>query len=70
MRTLLLIALLGLAGCQTAAGPLAPRRPERADDPLLCTAEQKRKARYLFAFPDEELGPQSRGERPPLTPID
>jgi hypothetical protein len=56
--------LLWLAGCQTIVTPLEPRRPERADDPLLSTQEQARRARYLYAFPDTELGPRSGPERP------
>ncbi|MCS7014511.1 MAG: hypothetical protein RMJ19_01315 [Gemmatales bacterium] len=53
-----------LAGCQTLVTPLEPRRRERADDPLLTTQEQARRARYLYAFPDTELGPRSGPERP------
>jgi hypothetical protein len=58
MRKVFLIGLLCLAGCRSFVTPLDARRPERADDPLLAAEDQKRRARYLFAFPDE-LGPQS-----------
>ncbi len=63
MRRLLLISLMCLAGCQSLVTPLEPRRPERADDPLLTPAEQQRRARALYAYPDDELGPRSGVER-------
>jgi|GEM_PF-1621560 len=59
MRKLCCLLLLGLAGCQSLSTPLEPRRPERADDPLLSANEQRRKSRYLLAYPDLELGPKS-----------
>ncbi|MDW7993053.1 MAG: hypothetical protein RMI91_00205 [Gemmatales bacterium] len=63
MRLGIALAVL-LAGCQTVVGPWEPRRAERADDPLLSTQEQARRSRYLYAFPDTELGPRSGPERP------
>jgi len=70
MRKLCLLILLGLAGCKSITTPLEPGRPERADDPLLSANEQRRKSRYLLAYPDLELGPKSgAGEvRPPVGP--
>jgi hypothetical protein len=68
MRKVLFLALLSMAGCQSVVSPLEPRRPERADDPLLSTGEQQRKARYLHAFTDEELAPRSSRERPEPAP--
>lgn len=67
---LLILLLLGLAGCKSISTPLQPSRPERADDPLLCPNEQRRKSRYLLAYPDLELGPKSgAGEvYPPVGP--
>jgi hypothetical protein len=66
----LLVLLLVVSGCQTFNAPWDSRRPERADDPLLAPNEQRRKARYLLAFPDLELGPRSgAGEVfPPVDP--
>jgi hypothetical protein len=58
MRTLLLLGCVVLAGCQSFS-PVGAHRNERADDPLLTTAEQRRKARSLYVYPDEELGPRS-----------
>ena len=70
MRRLCLVLLLGLAGCRSFTTPLEPRKPERADDPMLSANEQRRKSRYLLAYPDLELGPRSgAGEvRPPVGP--
>jgi hypothetical protein len=69
MRKLLfLMSLMVVTGCQSIVGPFEPRL-ERADDPLLTPAEQTRRTRYLYAFPDEELAPRSAGELPePLPP--
>lgn len=58
-KIFLLVGLLGVAGCQ-ASGKIA----ERADDPMLAPSDQQRKARYLHAFPDEELAPRTGVERP------
>lgn len=70
MRRGLLLVLLLVLGCQSLNTPWDPRRPERADDPLLAPNEQRRKSRYLLAFPDMELGPRSgAGEVfPPVDP--
>jgi len=64
MRKQLALLLMLLSGCRTIVTPLEPRRAERADDPLLSTQEQARRSRYLYAFPDTELGPRSGPERP------
>jgi hypothetical protein len=64
MRWVLSLLVTILVGCRTIVGPLEPRRAERADDPLLSTQEQARRSRYLYAFPDTELGPRSGPERP------
>ncbi len=58
MRRILLVGVLCLAGCQSVVGPFETRR-ERADDPLLTSAEQQRKARYLHAYADEDLAARS-----------
>lgn len=63
MRNWVWLVLL-VVGCQTIVTPFQPRRPERPDDPLLSTQEQSRRARYLYAYPDTELGPRSGPERP------
>ncbi len=67
MRTLLAMALLTLTGCTTFVGP-RERAPDRADDPLLCPAEQKRKARYLLPYADPELSPRDR-DVPATAPV-
>lgn len=68
MRKVCLLGLLALWGCQSVVTPLEPRRPDRADDPLLSTGEQQRKARFLHAYSDEELAPRSSVERPEPSP--
>lgn len=68
MRSVLLLGLVLLAGCQSFS-PIGAHRNERADDPLLTTQEQRRKARSYYAYPDEELGPRSgSGDRSVLRP--
>jgi hypothetical protein len=64
----LILCVSALCGCQSSKSPLAPRSVERADDPLLTPYEQHRKVRYLHAYPDDELGPRSGPEKPPLGP--
>jgi hypothetical protein len=67
MRTLLLAAGLLLSGCHSFTA--SPHRHDPVDDPLLCTAEQRREARYLLPYPDVELAPRSgSAERPVLSP--
>lgn len=58
MRSVLLFSLVLLVGCQSFS-PIGAPRNDRADDPLLTTQEQRRKARSYYAYPDEELGPRS-----------
>jgi hypothetical protein len=58
MRSVVLLGLLLLAGCQSFS-PIGAHRSDRADDPFLTTQEQRRKARSYYAYPDEELGPRS-----------
>jgi hypothetical protein len=54
MRKLVFLGLLLLlTGCQNTVGPLAPRSPERVDDPSLPIAEQQRRARERYALPDQ-----------------
>jgi len=69
MRTLILLVLLGsMVGCRSTKSVGAPRPVDRADDPMLMPYEQMRKTRYLHSFPDDELGPRSGPEKPPLGP--
>ena len=54
MRSLLLVAVLTLAGCQGVVGPFArPAIPARVDDPRLTIAEQQRNGRDRLAYPAE-----------------
>jgi hypothetical protein len=59
-RYFLLLALLA-GGCHNVVGPFEHRQPERIDDPLLSTGEQKRLGRARLALPDESpaVGPGS-----------
>jgi hypothetical protein len=61
MRHLLVLGLLVLAGCQGVQGPMAPRSPQRVDDPLLTIGEQERRSRARLALPDGSFagGPQA-----------
>lgn len=53
-RLLALLLLAALAsGCHSTVTPLDARRTERADDPLLSTAEQRVRARSFYAYPDD-----------------
>jgi hypothetical protein len=66
----MMVGLLLLAGCQSMSSPWRPAQREPVDDPLLSTAEQRRKSRYLSPFPDDELGPRSgSAERAVLAPV-
>jgi hypothetical protein len=60
MRRLLMVGVLLLAGCQNVRGPLAPREPQRVDDPRFAVPEQQRRARERIAFPEEStnIGPR------------
>jgi hypothetical protein len=53
MRRLLILGLVLLAGCQSVRGPLAPRDPQRADDPRYSVQEQERRTRDQLPLPDE-----------------
>lgn len=59
MRYLLLLAILGLIGCQGVVGPLQYRQPKRVDDPLLPIYEQQKLGRDQLPLPDEtyQAGP-------------
>jgi hypothetical protein len=61
MRRLLVVGLLFLAGCQGVQGPMAPRTPQRVDDPLLTIGEQERRSRARLSLPDESFvtGPRA-----------
>jgi hypothetical protein len=70
MRKMLVVGLLVLAGCQGVVGPL--QRPfqgaqpqDRVDDPNLTLAEQARRARDRFAYPENMPGAE-----PPKTALD
>lgn len=70
MRQLVLVSLfaLGCVGCNAVTN-LAPRKTERADDPMLAPYDQQHRARYLHAFPVQDLGPRSGPAEPaPFTP--
>jgi hypothetical protein len=49
----MVLGLLLLAGCQSVRGPLAPRDPQRADDPRYSDTEQARRVRDQLPLPDE-----------------
>jgi hypothetical protein len=71
MRKLFLMGLLCLVtvtGCRNSTSLLTSRDKERADDPLYSSAEQKRRARFLHTYPDDDLAPRSGVERPPDGP--
>ncbi len=53
MRRILMLCLIGLAGCQNVSGPFAPRAPARVDDPRLSISEQESRGRDRWAIPDE-----------------
>jgi hypothetical protein len=57
MHRIFLVGVLCLAGCQSIVGPFEPK--ERADDPLLTTNEQQRRARWSHAYADEDLAARS-----------
>lgn len=56
MRPIILLALLGLAGCANTVGPFAARSPERVDDPRLAISEQESRERDRYAIPQEGPG--------------
>ncbi len=68
MRRLFMAGLVCLAGCQGIQGPFAPRKPERADDPLLRPniPEQERWGRDRLALPFDrgDVAPRTRVELP------
>ena len=53
MRRIMIVCLLGLAGCQGYSGPFAPRSLERVDDPRLSISEQESRGRDRWAMPDD-----------------
>ncbi len=53
MRKLVLLGIVLLAGCQNTVGPLAPRQPQRIDDPAVPTYEQQRRERDRLSLPDQ-----------------
>ncbi|MCC6418853.1 MAG: hypothetical protein IT429_11515 [Gemmataceae bacterium] len=61
MRRLLVVCVLGLAGCQSVRGPLEPRPPQRVDDPRYSIPEQERRGRAALPLPLE-----SRDIAPPV----
>jgi hypothetical protein len=61
MRSLLLLGIICLAGCQNVYGPFEARKPLRVDAPGIGVAEQEYRARDRWAIPDESpgVGPSS-----------
>jgi hypothetical protein len=60
-----LLALAGLAGCQTVNGPLGYRRSDRPDDPRLPIWEQQARGRERFSYiEDDRLAPRTFVDRP------
>ncbi len=59
MRSLLIVVVLVMAGCQNVRGPLQYREPLRPDDPVFPIAEQQRRGRDRIGLPDvsREVGP-------------
>jgi hypothetical protein len=66
MRRTLLVGILLVAGCQSVAGPFAPRRPERVDDPRLPIPEQEARGRDRYALPEDDrtVAPRTYMDRP------
>jgi hypothetical protein len=59
IRFLVLLAILGLVGCQGVVGPFGYRQAKRVDDPILPIPEQQKLGRDQLALPVEsyEAGP-------------
>lgn len=66
MRTILIVGIALLAGCQNIVGPFQARSPVRVDDPRLSIEEQERLTRDRYALPDESYtaGPRDATLRP------
>jgi hypothetical protein len=64
MRKLLLLGLIGLVGCQSIVASPTRKTGRNDNDPMLIPAEQQRRVRASFAFPDNDLGPSSGPYRP------
>ncbi len=61
MRNGLLLACLVFVGCQSFQS-YESRRTQVADDPIYSIPEQRARARALYPYPDDELGPRSGRE--------
>ncbi len=66
MRSLFLLVLALLTGCQSVRGPFAPKVPARVDDPRLSIGEQQKLGRDRLALPDNSaaVAPTEAGARP------
>ncbi len=71
MRRLFILGLLLLTGCESIRGPLAPRAPQRVDDPRYSIPEQERRGRDRLAVPDESkgIGPQVPAANVPMNMV-
>jgi hypothetical protein len=56
MRSLILLGMICLAGCQNVYGPFEARTPQRVDAPGIGIAEQEYRGRDRWALPDESSG--------------
>ncbi len=65
-RTLLLLFLVALTGCQNTVGPLASRKRDQKPDPLYNIEEQKRWANWRYPYWDDNtnLYPSTYSDRP------
>jgi hypothetical protein len=61
MSRLFLVGLLLLTGCQNLAGPFKRSTASQPDDPSYSIAEQERRGRAAWGYPDETFlgGPRS-----------
>lgn len=69
MRRVLLLGLLGLAGCHTVVGPARRARlPDDVTDPRLSIDEQKVRARERVGLPDgsKAVGPPTEADFNPF----
>ena len=67
MRSMLILLMLCLAGCQNVIGPFSPRSPARVDDSRLSIAEQENRGRDRYAIPEASprVAPPSGAVFPP-----